>query len=365
MSSPDTKMQLPFSVDRKSPHPLVDQVVMGVKRAVDFGRFKVGDTIPGTRDLAEMLGVSRIVTRQAVRRLADNGYLNPRPGVGCVVLNRGVKLWKGSVLFVMHGSKGYYYMNAFADELTMILAKEGWRLIRVLTKNSDCSLLDLEISHGADFALVMFENETAVRRLRRAGIPFASVGVPVDGCVFHVHYRREAALEAAIGKLKSAGVRTAWQVGFEPQPVELSVLRRAGFACREFVVGRKPQCGFRDATSAAYAWFSAVFDKGNPKIPDFIYFTDDSVCQGAVLAFLRSGVRIPDDVKVLSWSNNGRTPYACDPIGYALISTLDNAVSVAGNLLAFLANARFSPVVELPTSLVPGSSLDASGVYWV
>ena len=80
MSKADAKTKLPFSVDRKPMRPLVEQVVAGVKQAIDFGKFKAGDTIPGTRDLAEMLGVSRIVTRQAVRRLADNGYLAPHPG---------------------------------------------------------------------------------------------------------------------------------------------------------------------------------------------------------------------------------------------------------------------------------------------
>ena len=351
MSKADAKTKLPFSVDRKSMRPLVEQVVTGVKQAIDFGKFKVGDTIPGTRDLAEMLGVSRIVTRQAVRRLADNGYLAPRPGVGCVVLSRRVKLWKGNVLLAMHGSKGYYYMNAFADALTMILAKEGWRLVRVLAKKEDCSLLDLEISHGVDFALVMFENEPAVRRLRRAGIPFASVGLPVDGCAFHVHYRREAALETAIEGLTREGVKTAWQVGFEPQPAEFAVLQRAGFACREVVV-RPPSKEGGLSTREALAWFSNVLGEATPKLPDFIYFTDDGVCQGALLAFLKHGVRIPEDVKVMSWSNNGRGPYSSDSIAYAQVSTFDNAAAVADNLLACLKGNRHVPVVELQTELV-------------
>ena len=346
-------MKLPFSVDRKLPRPLVEQVVMGVKQAIDFGKYKVGDIIPPTRDMAEMLGVSRIVTRQAVRRLADNGYLAPRPGVGCVVLSRGVKLWKGSILLVMHSSKGFYYTNAFADELTLLLAKEGWRLVRVLTKKDDLSLLDLEISHGADFALVMFENERAVRRLRRAGIPFASVGLPVRGCAFHVHYRREAALEAAVEELKAAGVKTAWQVGFEPQPTELSVLERAGFASREVIISKtKPSDPEVSTVAWAQAWFGQVLGTDSPRLPDFIYFSDDGVCQGAILAFLKHGIRIPEDVKVLSWSNNGKGPYGYDSIARAQISTSENAATVAKNLVACLKEEKFARTVELATVLV-------------
>ena len=337
---------------------------MGVKQAIDFGKYKVGDIIPPTRDMAEMLGVSRIVTRQAVRRLADNGYLAPRPGVGCVVLSRGVKLWKGSILLVMHSTKGFYYTNAFADELTLLLAKEGWRLVRVLTKKDDQSLLDLEISHGADFALVMFENEQAVKRLRRAGIPFASIGVPVRGCAFHVHYRREAALEAAVEGLKAAGVKTAWQVGFEPQPTELSVLEQAGFSCREVII-RKTKPSDPDASTAgAQAWFENVLEAESPCLPDFIYFSDDGVCQGAVLAFLRHGVRIPEDVKVLSWSNDGKGPHGYDSIARAQISTSENAAAVAKNLLACLKEEKFARVVELATVLVRAAGVvdDTDGI---
>ena len=345
-------MKLPFSVDRKLPRPLVEQVVMGVKQAIDFGKYKVGDIIPPTRDMAEMLGVSRIVTRQAVRRLADNGYLAPRPGVGCVVLSRGVKLWKGSILLVMHRSKGFYYTNAFADELTLLLAKEGWRLVRVLTKRDDLSLLDLEISHGADFALVMFENEQAVKRLRRAGIPFASIGVPVKGCTFRVHYRREAALEAAVEELKAVGVKTAWQVGFEPQPTELSVLERAGFASREVIISKTKPSDPDASTAGAQVWFENVLEAESPCLPDFIYFSDDGVCQGAALAFLKHGVRIPEDVKVLSWSNNGRGPYGYASIARAQISTSENAAAVAKNLVACLKEEKFARVVELATVFV-------------
>lgn len=354
-------VKLPFSVDRKLPRPLVEQVVMGVKEAIDFGKYKVGDIIPTTRDMAEMLGVSRIVTRQAVRRLADNGYLVPRPGVGCVVLSRGVKLWKGSILLVMHSTKGFYYTNAFADELTLLLAKEGWRLVRVLTKKDDLSLLDLEISHGADFALVMFENEQAVRRLRRAGIPFASIGLPVRGSAFHVHYRREAALEAAVEELKAVGVKTAWQVGFEPQPAEFSVLERAGFACREMIVEKLTLIGSGSSTARSFAMFSGLLTAGTGKLPDFIYFTDDGISHGALLAFLKQGIRIPEDVRVMSWSNDGRGPYGYDSVARAQISTSENAATVAGNLLAYLNEGKFARVVELATELVRAVD-DADGI---
>ena len=122
-------------------------------------------------------------------------------------------------------------------------------------------------------------------------------------------------------------------------------------ACREVVVSPPSKEGGL-STCEALAWFSDVLRKGAPKLPDFIYFTDDGVCQGALLAFLKYGVRIPEDVKVMSWSNNGRGPYSCDPIAYAQVSTFDNAAAVADNLLACLKGESHAPEVELQTELV-------------
>lgn len=351
MPNIEVLQKLPFTVDRNMPRSLVDQVVAGVKQAIDFGKYAAGDVIPGTRDLAEMLGVSRIVTRQAVRRLADDGYLSPRPGVGCVVLSRYAKQWKGSVLLVLPSEKGYYYTNAFADELTLILAREGWRVLRVLTKKRDCSLLELEIAHGADFALVMFENEPALRRLRQASIPFATVGCSAAGSVFHVCYRRQAALESAIGEIVNSGARRVWQVGFEPQRPEFDVLERTGLDCREIVIRPTHKDEEMSPTVAALEWFADKLCHGRAALPDFIYFTDDWVCQGALLAFLRFGIRIPEDVRVLTWANLGSGPYACYPLDRAEISPFDNADKVANNLVSCLKGSKFSTVVELQTVL--------------
>ena len=61
--------RLPFAVVRSSRATLVEQVAEGLRRAIDSGFYKPGDVLPTTRDLATALGVSRIVTRAAVREL--------------------------------------------------------------------------------------------------------------------------------------------------------------------------------------------------------------------------------------------------------------------------------------------------------
>ena len=50
------------------------------------GELTAGDRLPGERELAEQLGVSRIVVRESLGRLQARGLIEIRPGVGAFVV---------------------------------------------------------------------------------------------------------------------------------------------------------------------------------------------------------------------------------------------------------------------------------------
>ena len=87
---------IPFSINRNDSRSLVDQVADGLRHGIVSGRWRVGDEIPSTRELAPMLGVSRIVTKAALSRLAAEGYVLARHGLKPVVCNRGEEQWRHS-----------------------------------------------------------------------------------------------------------------------------------------------------------------------------------------------------------------------------------------------------------------------------
>lgn len=64
---------------------LSDEVVKEVQRLLATQKLKPGDQLPAERELAEMLGVSRTVVRDAVQRLAGIGILEIRRGKGTFV----------------------------------------------------------------------------------------------------------------------------------------------------------------------------------------------------------------------------------------------------------------------------------------
>jgi GntR family transcriptional regulator len=68
--------------------PLYVQVKTLVEKAVASGELKDGDVIPGERDVAEMLDVSRVTVRKAFAELVTEGVLVQRRGSGTYVNGR-------------------------------------------------------------------------------------------------------------------------------------------------------------------------------------------------------------------------------------------------------------------------------------
>lgn len=64
---------------------LTSQVIERVRSYIEDNNLNAGDKLPGERDLAKALGVSRNVTREALRALQATGILDIQPGNGAFV----------------------------------------------------------------------------------------------------------------------------------------------------------------------------------------------------------------------------------------------------------------------------------------
>lgn len=78
-----------MQVSRTRPEPLYHQVVDEIRQHIASGRWSPGERVPSERQLAEILGVSRITVRHAVRLAVEAGLLEQRPGVGTFVREPG------------------------------------------------------------------------------------------------------------------------------------------------------------------------------------------------------------------------------------------------------------------------------------
>jgi GntR family transcriptional regulator len=68
--------------------PLYQQLQRGVRKAIRKGALGVDDALPSERELAQVLSVSRITVRQAIKGLVEEGLLESRHGAGTFVRQR-------------------------------------------------------------------------------------------------------------------------------------------------------------------------------------------------------------------------------------------------------------------------------------
>lgn len=62
--------------------PARDRVLQQIRRSINLGRFRPGESLPPAPDLARMLGVSRTTLLEAISMLADEGVIEVKRGRG-------------------------------------------------------------------------------------------------------------------------------------------------------------------------------------------------------------------------------------------------------------------------------------------
>lgn len=358
---------LPFKVSRSSRRTLVEQVVDGLRQCIVSGRYRKGDILPTTRELAERLGVSRIVTRAAVRALSEAGLINPRPGVGCVVLGTGGRLWNGRVLFISRTDGRTYYVNVFTATLRALLVKAGWLFTQATVEEGassrpDVSELEVQLTHPVDLAVVMFDNAAAERVLAKSDTPYILLGEGKfksnASRVACIGFDRAKAAPDALRACLARGIRRVVQIGIEPLD-DISEVFRAGGLDVDSAILPMPSCGLmpHPVARAARDYFDAVLADESRTLPDLFYFSDDHVCRGALASLRGHGLRIPDDVSVLTWANRGNEPIFEKDLARLELDPEANAQVFANQILDYLRTGRFGAALTFGTAYAPGETL--------
>lgn len=358
---------LPFAVSRSSRVTLVEQVATGLRRCIVSGFYKPGDVLPTTRDLAEMLGVSRIVTRAAVRELAEADLINPRPSVGCVVLGSGERRWKGHVLLVLRNNVGGYYANVFAAVLRSCMVKDGWLCTSICVMEpsdgqpSDLAELRASVANPVNLAIVLFDNPAAEKFLSGSGIPFVVLGdkktCRLRGCKGYLHYDRAAQGERFAAACLAQGVKSVVQVGARDFDDVSAALRNAGIGCKSWLLDEPSP----DQPSDVYAELCrdafVDFLKSGKPLPDVFYFSDDYLCAGALAALSDAGIRAPKDVRIATWANHGNVPIYARPLSRIELDPWKDAEDTYAFCRAVLSGERGVKPSILAPAWIAGETL--------
>jgi GntR family transcriptional regulator len=99
----------PQLLDRRSSVPLYYQLQEILHQQIASGRFRVGDSLPSEGELCRMFDVSRIVVRQALEVLEDDGEIVRRQGKGTFVAEPKLDLAAGGLIRVLGSENPVLY----------------------------------------------------------------------------------------------------------------------------------------------------------------------------------------------------------------------------------------------------------------
>ena len=319
-----------FAAMRSDGRTLVEQATDTLRQALLAGLYRPGERLPPMRALCQAAGVSMIVMNEVVARLAAEGLVNPRRGVGCTVMGNGEKIWKGRVLFIVPETDGSYFINVLVGAVREAVMKEGWFFQQVTLGSDehgvhDFSRLDAALRGSTNLALTLWERKDILEKLVAAGVPFVTIAdrpCPVAGAAGCIRYPHRAFVPAFVRDCVRAGIRHVEQVGFMQSTfTAAAALRRAGIEVTETIV--HPTKGLASTIMDVKQPVIEAFGhrlacgKDNACLPELFYFDDDHVASAALVALAYGGVKVPEDVRVVAFSNAGLGP--CFPVPLARV----------------------------------------------
>ncbi len=356
---------MPFKVMRESRASLIDQVADGIRTSISAGHYKAGDTLPNLHRMAAALGVSEIVTRRAVQRLAREGILNPRRGTGISVCSSDTKTWRGHVLYVHCSNPEMYYHGVMSSVIVDSLHASDFLVSTVCFSLRDFSSslekVRAELAHAVNLAVLEGSVDQVAKMFADRRIPFIQCGSPdfrlslrASGTVIRTNM---PALSAMRDHCMECGIRSVMQVvtGSDAAYSTEKLLKEAGMKvatlCAEPAEGAGTTEGIeRGALESMAAWLQR-----SKKLPDLIWFPDDFTARGALLAMSARGVRIPEDVQVISWANKGLGPVYMKPLTRVEIDPRAHGEAFARYILDYL-DGKAAPQIELVPEFIVGET---------
>jgi len=365
-------VKLPFEIDRSRPVRLVDQLVGGLRSAIRDGSYPVGSTLPRLKDLAAACGVSMIVARMAYRRLSEEGLVRSREHMGTVVLGGGDNRWRGHVLIVLCEYRPNDYHGNVVALMTEELTKANYLVTQTFVvgdreKAPDYTTLDVMLETPLSLVFVADDRWNVAARAAKRNIPTFVLG----GRTSAAGPRHSFALwdaEAAIPDFArwcvASGVRSVaevWMSREDTYAMPGRELRRAGIACRRWSVPRGPGYGtFEQFHTGVQAFFDARLKRKNVVLPDVLYFNDDHVCVAALQALEAHRIRIPDDVRIVSWSNRGGGPFSRYSLGLVQMDPFADGRKVTEAVLRQLGGKKATGDLSLKSIFLPDRPGEAS-----
>lgn len=294
-------------LDRSDSVPLYKQLIDLVKQQIESGVFLPGELLASERELCKQYEVSLITVRQALVQLSQSGWVNRVAGKGTYVAERrGVEpSGHGAPLGVVLPESEHLIGKAFsADFMFGFGAVSGeFEYNMKLYSALDVQYLEDVLNKRVQGLVVTGVEIPQWRLLQKAGIPFVLIGDWDEEGVYVVDVDNVNVSDLQTTHLLESGCKRIGFINAQDGQSPFSMdrlegyrrtLRRAEFPADPRLI---QTCDF-----SAESGYDAARELLRHKV-DGLVAVDDVVATGAAKAVLDSGLRIPEDVRIIGCNN--------------------------------------------------------------
>ena len=109
------------------------------------------------------------------------------------------------------------------------------------------------------------------------------------------------------------------------------------------------------ASASASAIFARLSKPGSLR-PDLIYLADDGFAEGCLWQLTVMGLKVPEDIRVVTFANKGNVPYFIKPLARIEEDLVSDAHMLSRAIIRFLKTRVFKMVVLSSSRFVSGST---------
>ena len=203
-------------VNKLSSNPLYEQVFNRIKDSVRSGEYKKGDLIPSEKELMELMGVSRVTVRQALKMLSDSGIIETRKGKGSIVAVD----WK-SILDpgeLRDQAETYWHLFEQSTLARRVIEPSIAKQAAIMATEQDIRQLEYAFEHDSE---TTEQAEPSIRIRKGTGLPRLSVGNPEksayetdlgsNGAAVQRDHGASADCSGTAGILQGRNTKAAWK----------------------------------------------------------------------------------------------------------------------------------------------------------
>jgi len=167
-------------LDRRSSVPLYYQLQEIIHQQIASRGFHVGDALPSEGDLAKIFGVSRIVVRQALEVLEDDGEIIRRQGRGTFIAEPKLDLGAGGLISTLSaGDHPAYQVEILDAHYTTVESSVAKQLGATEVPRIDWLLRSRETPAAIAYSFLRPKAVVSLERLAIRGARLGSRKTPV------------------------------------------------------------------------------------------------------------------------------------------------------------------------------------------